>query len=147
MDAGISDNYGLSDATIFLKVFREWIMENTEKVVVLAIRDSPKDIEIETAKPNNLLEKFFSPIQGVYRSWDQVQTIKNIQHFDMVKTLYQGQLHRVDFTYVGGDTRASLSWRLTEREKRDALEAVYNQANRKALESFAKLMKASDSIQ
>lgn len=144
-DAGISDNYGLSDATIFLKVFREWIMENTEKVVVLAIRDSPKDIEIETAKPNNLLEKFFSPIQGVYRSWDQIQTIKNVQRFDLLKTLYQDHLHRVDFTYVGGDTRASLSWRLTEREKRDVLDAIHNEANRKALLRFFSLLKATQS--
>ena len=145
-DAGISDNYGVSDAVIFLRVFKDWVLENTERVVVLAIRDSEKDPDVEGAEPNNLIGKFFSPIQGVYRSWDQVQTIKNVQRFDLLKALYEDHLQRVDFTYIAQehpdhDTRASLSWRLTEREKRNVVEAINNEVSKKALRRFQELMK------
>lgn len=148
-DAGISDNYGISDAMIYLKVFKDWIIENTSQVVLIAIRDSEKDGEIVPAKSDNLFEKFFSPIQGVYKSWDQIQTIRNEQRFDMLKTIYGDQLQRVDFEYIENKTtdfnaRASLSWRLTEREKRDILEAIHNQVNQESLTRLDSLMSTKD---
>src|SRR5690606_11204594 len=39
MDAGISDNFGLSDAVRFMFAFLEWIAENTSGVVIVSIRD------------------------------------------------------------------------------------------------------------
>ena len=147
-DAGISDNYGLSDAMIYLRVFKEWIMENTSRVVIVAIRDSEKDSEIESPGSVNLIEKFFSPIRGVYRSWDQVQSIKNDQRYDLLKALYGDHLQRVDFAYVENrnteiPTRASLSWRLTEREKQDVLGAIHNEQNLKSLHRLRALMRVT----
>ena len=46
MDAGISDNFGVDDATRFLYSFKDWIAENTSGVVILSIRDSSKENEI-----------------------------------------------------------------------------------------------------
>jgi len=145
-DAGISDNYGISDAMIYLRVFQDWITENTSRVVVLAIRDSEKEREIDQTGNVNLIGKFFSPIQGVYRSWDQIQSIKNDQRFDLIKALYGDHLQRVNFAYIatGNEefrTRASLSWRLTEREKKDVLEAIHNDANQAALQQLKELLK------
>ena len=42
MDAGISDNFGLSDAVRFVYAYKDWIDENTSGIVFLSIRDSPK---------------------------------------------------------------------------------------------------------
>lgn len=144
-DAGISDNYGIIDALIFLRVFHEWIKENTAGVVLLAIRDSEKDLEIEPTDSKNLVEKFLSPIQGVYRSWDRIQTIENEQRFDLLKSLYGEHLQRVDFAYIENrntefDSRASLSWRLTEREKKDVIKAIGTDLNKQALVRLESLM-------
>lgn len=141
-DAGISDNYGISDAMIFLHVFEEWILENTSQVVLLAIRDSEKDGAIAGGISSNLLEKFFSPIQGVLKSWDQIQTIENEQQFNLVKGRYGTHLERVDFAYTenGEDNRASLSWRLTESEKRNIVDAIHNQINQESLTRLDSLM-------
>ena len=58
----------------------------------------------------NLIQKFFSPIQGAVGSWDQVQTIKNEQRFDLIDAMYEGHLKRVEFEYQNQDAnRASLS--------------------------------------
>ena len=148
-DAGISDNYGLSDAMIYLRVFKEWVLENTSKVVVVAIRDSETDSEIENPGSINLIWKFFSPIRGTYRSWDQVQSIKNDQQYDLLKALYGDHLQRVDFAYVENrntenPTRASLSWRLTEREKQDVLGAIDNEENLRSLQRLRYLMQGID---
>lgn len=144
-DAGISDNYGISNAMIFLHVFEEWILENTSQVVVLAIRDSEKDGKISGGESSNILEKFFSPIQGVLKSWDQIQTIENEQQFNMVKGHYGSHLKRVDFAYIerkgdGGDIRASLSWRLTESEKRNIIESIHSEVNQQSLARLDSLM-------
>lgn len=139
-DAGISDNYGISDALIFLNVFKEWILENTSEVVFLTIRDSSKDEELKEAESRNILERFFSPIQSVYKSWDKVQTIKNDQFFELTKSMVGEHLRRVAFEYGqnGDGTRASLSWRLTEVEKQNIIKAIHQEKNQKVLSSLVK---------
>ncbi|MFT6970954.1 MAG: hypothetical protein ACJAXX_001521 [Roseivirga sp.] len=136
-DAGISDNYGISDATTFLHVFEDWIKENTSEVILITIRDSNKEPPIESDNSKSLVQKFFSPIQGAVGSWDQVQTIKNEQRFDLIDAVYQGQLKRVEFEYQNQNAiRASLSWRLTEREIKNILEGIQEDINQKALKKL-----------
>lgn len=138
-DAGISDNYGVVDALIFLNVFKDWILENTSEVVLMSIRDSKKNEELGPVEGQNVLERFFSPIQSAYSSWDKVQTIKNDQFFELTKASLGEHLRRVEFQYVTENSlenRASLSWRLTELEKRNILKAIHKKDNQTALKSF-----------
>jgi hypothetical protein len=136
-DAGISDNYGISDAITFLHVFEDWIKENTSEVILLTIRDSSKEPTIETDNSTSLVQKFFSPIQGAVGSWDQVQTIKNEQRFDLIDAMYEGHLRRVEFEYQNQDVnRASLSWRLTDPEIQDILNGIKVDLNQKSLRSL-----------
>lgn len=138
-DAGISDNYGVVDALIFLNKFEDWIKENTSEVVLLTIRDSKKEEELQPMQQQNILQRFFSPIQSVYKSWDKVQTIKNDQWFEMTKERFGNQLQRVELQYaVPDENRASLSWRLTEIEKKDILDAIYLPENQAALKQLEK---------
>ncbi|MBO3698624.1 patatin-like phospholipase family protein [Roseivirga sp. E12] len=139
-DAGISDNYGVVDALIFLNVFKDWILENTSEVVLLSIRDSEKNEELGPVGGENFLERFFSPIQSAYSSWDKVQTIKNDQFFELTKSRMGDHLKRVEFQYVseeGLEERASLSWRLTELEKRNILKAIHKKKNQNILRSLS----------
>ncbi len=137
-DAGISDNYGIHDALLFVDVFKDWIKENTSEVVLLSIRDSEKIEGIEPTEPMNVIERFLSPIQNVYSSWDKVQTIKNDQLYEMMEGLMDGHLKRIEFelTPISTDRekdRASLSWRLTELEKQGIIKAIGSPKNQKGL--------------
>lgn len=133
-DAGISDNYGIVDALTFLNVFQDWIKENTSKVTFITIRDSAKEEELSAPEPQNIMERFFSPIQSVYKSWDKVQTIKNDQWYELTKEIFQDHLERVEFEYTYGEnSRASLSWRLTEFEKQNIIESIHYLDNQRAL--------------
>ena len=141
-DAGISDNYGVVDALIFLNVFKEWILENTSEVVLVAIRDSEKNAELGPVESENILERFFSPIQSAYSSWDKVQTIKNDQFFELTKSQFGDHLKRVEFEYgkdEGLEQRASLSWRLTELEKRNIIKAIHQKSNKIRLSGLSEL--------
>ena len=137
-DAGISDNYGIHDALLFIEVFKDWIKTNTSEVLLLSIRDSEKIEAVEPPKSLNAIERFFSPIQNVYSSWDKVQTIKNDQLFKIIEKDMDGHLRRIEFEltpmHTGqGMSRASLSWRLTELEKRGILNAISAPNNQKRL--------------
>nr|WP_262922711.1 patatin-like phospholipase family protein [Roseivirga pacifica] len=136
-DAGISDNYGVVDALIFLEAFKDWIKENTNEVVLLAVRDSKKSEELAAVKSQNIVERFFSPIQSVYKSWDKVQTIKNDQWYELVKASFGDQLQRVEIQYAADpEDRASLSWRLTELEKKDIIESIHRPVNQESLKKL-----------
>ena len=138
-DAGISDNYGISDALIFLQVFSEWLKENTSGITLLSIRDSPKLEDLKIAKPQNILQQLFSPIQSVYKSWDKVQSIKNDQWYDMTQQAFGGHLKRIEIEYRNLPLeRVSLNWRLTEVEKRSLLKAIHTAFNQKALRKLSR---------
>ncbi len=136
-DAGISDNYGIVDGLIFLNVFKDWIKENTSEVVFITIRDSKKDEELSAPESQNIMERFFSPIQSVYKSWDKVQTIRNDRWYELTKNVFADHLKRVEFEYSYGESdRASLSWRLTEFEKKNIIESIHFIENQRALQKL-----------
>ena len=162
MDSGISDNFGIEDATRFLYVFQDWIAENTSGVVLLSIRDSEKDSPIEKNLSPTLFQKFFTPIRNIYKNWTYIQDIKNDNLIEFAKTWFEGDIHRVDLQYIPRTIfkdepvkteaqenkklekeeieRASLNWRLTTREKNNILDNIYLNINQKALSRLQNLL-------
>ncbi len=143
-DAGISDNFGVADALTYLHVFKDWILENTSGVILLTIRDSEKEPEITSIEKESLFQRLFSPLKGVYDNWDYVQTIKNEKQYDVLKSTMGDHVNRVEFEYrlnLDGSPkdRASLSWRLTEREKKNIIRAIEHPLNQKSLHSLRTL--------
>jgi len=141
-DAGISDNFGVSDALTFLNTFSDWIQANTSEVILLTIRDSEKEPGIRTVERESIAQRFFSPLQGVYGNWDDVQSIKNEKLYGFLKDVYRGHLSRVEFEYVKDhdetdEMRASLSWRLTAAEKKDIIQTINHSINQHALNKMA----------
>ena len=155
MDSGISDNFGIEDATRFLYVFREWIADNTSGVVFVSVRDSEKDSPIEKNVSPTLFQKFFTPIRNIYKNWTYIQDIKNDNLIEFAKTWYEGKIERVDLQYIPRTIfkdepvqteaqenkklekeeieRASLNWHLTTREKKNILDNIYLNINQEAL--------------
>lgn len=153
MDAGLSDNFGIRDAVNFLYVFREWIAENTSGVVFIEIRDSEKDVEIEKKEAPSILQKFTSPIGGLYSNWDYFQDINNDNFIEYAKAWFDNEIYVVDFQYIPKPKywgklkdknidpekveashkadRAALSWHLTTREK-ESLKRTIEEGNNQA---------------
>lgn len=151
MDAGLSDNYGIRDAVKFLYVFKDWISENTSGVVLVSIRDSEKNKEIEKKIETSIFQKMTTPIGSLYNNWDYMQDLNNDNILEYTEKLYDGNLHLVEFQYIPKpvhvnqkklskeieeknlERRAALSWHLTTREKESIKRTILEDNNQKAL--------------
>jgi hypothetical protein len=146
MDAGLTDNYGVSDAIRFLYVFRDWIAQNTAGVVFLNIRDDVKITEIPPYKEQHYLQKAFTPIQKILGNMNNLQDINNDNHIEYARTWFGGNIHVLEFEYQDPveNSKASLNWRLTTKEKESIKKAVYAPSNSKALEKLNLLLLANE---
>jgi hypothetical protein len=158
MDAGLSDNFGVSDAVRFLHIFRDWISTNTSGVIILSIRDTPKDAPIEKNTDQSLFEKIVTPIGSLYQNWSHLQDITNDNSLDFAQSWFNGKITRAELIYTPYQTinfgnilpkqktngkvveRVSLSWHLTEREKTSLSMAIYDFRNQRAIAQLARML-------
>ena len=159
MDAGIADNFGINDALRFMYVFNDWISEYTSGVVMVVVRDTRKITPIEEKSTPSIIDRFTNPISSVYNNLGNIQDIRNDSQIENASAWMDAPLDVVALEY---DTytlleemqfstesqkiqrreieRASLSWHLTAREKRNILENIYTSKNQRALEKLDSLL-------
>jgi hypothetical protein len=155
MDAGISDNFGLSDAARFLYAYRDWIAKNTSGIIFLSVRDSPKLGTIPKHESQNLVDAFTQPISSVYNNFEHFQDISSDMLIGYSKSWFNNKIDRIDLEYEAEDyvpilqkmdsirkhnARASLSWRLTTREKQGVIDNMASEKNQKAIRDLKKLL-------
>jgi hypothetical protein len=157
MDAGISDNFGVSDAVRFVFAFKEWIAENTSGIVFVSIRDSPKMGTIMPRTGQTLVDDFTQPISSVYNNFENFQDINSDMLIGHARTWFKAPIDRIDIEYQSesytpilqkmdsirqNNSRASLSWRLTTREKFGIEYTINSPANQDQLAKLAALVGA-----
>lgn len=155
MDAGISDNFGVSDAVRFAFAFKEWIAENTSGIVILSIRDSPKLGKIHPKTGQTIMDDITQPISSVYNNFENFQDITSDLLIGHASSWFHGKIDRIDLQYQAesytpilqkmdsirqNSARASLSWRLTTREKQGVVGAIHSETNQQQLEKLVKLL-------
>ena len=150
MDAGLSDNFGVSDAVRFIYTFHDWIEKNTSGVIILGIRDSDKDPEIEVKRKPSVWNKMFNPIGSLYSNWNLMQDFSNDNVVELLAAEMDTPVKCINFEYVPvldtekelnisdreEEGRASLSWHLTQKEKRNIEAAFFNNRNQSALKEL-----------
>ncbi len=161
MDAGISDNFGLSDAVRFMYAYREWIEENTSGVIFISIRDSPKLNTIAPAVKPNLIDGLTQPISTVYNNFENFQDINSDMAISYARSWFKGKIDRVDIQYLAenygpimskldslrqNNARASLSWRLTTREKQNIVNAIFSSQNQEQIRRLQTLLQAETTV-
>jgi len=145
MDAGISDNFGIADAIRYLYAFQDWFEKNTSGIVILSIRDSEVNKRIGLRGTKSLIEKFSNPISSIYINFENLQDISNNDKIVFAKSWYKGTIQKIVLSYIPqsltGDpkdvARASLSWRLTTREKKDIRKSIHLKPNQDALRKLS----------
>ena len=155
MDAGISDNFGIADAVRFIYPFRDWIAANTAGIVIVSIRDSPKLTPVSPQQNNDIIDAFTQPISSVYNNFENFQDITNDDLLGYARSWFKGPIERVDIQYMPTsyvtilqqmdsirqhNARASLSWRLTTREKQGVVETIHAPANQEAIRRLVQLI-------
>jgi hypothetical protein len=155
MDAGISDNFGLSDAVRFMYAFKTWIAQNTSGVVVLSIRDSPKLGVINADASQTIVDDVTQPISSVYNNFENFQDITADLLIGQARSWLDVPIHRIDLQYQSesyvpilqsmdsirqNNARASLSWRLTTREKQGIIYNVNTPSNKEQMKKLLELI-------
>jgi len=150
MDAGLSDNFGITNAVQFIDFFREWIDANTDGVLFVIIRDSEKELEIEKTEGRSLVQRALNPIGGIFNSWDFIQDNNNDIFIDFLRQTMRQPVDIVEFKYLpetnstkanaSSKERASLSWHLTKNEKSSIRKTIYSNFNKKSLHKLQKLL-------
>lgn len=150
MDAGISDNFGVSDAVRFIHVFKKWIAENTGGIVMVVIRDTKSNSPIENRPNPSIIDRITYPIASVYNNLITMQDINNDVRIEQMKDWFDGELDVIEIAYdsFDGNTnesksskekeieRASLSWHLTSKEKKNIIENINIESNQKAIKKL-----------
>lgn len=156
MDAGVSDNFGLSTTARFMYSFRDWINENTSGVILLSIRDSPKLGPIPPQQGQTIIDNITQPISNVYNNLENFQDINNDALIGQATTWLNTPLERIELQYQSDENyvpilqkmdsirqnnaRASLSWRLTMREKQSVMNNIHSARNRAELDKLKRLL-------
>lgn len=155
MDAGISDNFGLNDAVRFLYCYKDWISSNTDGVVFVSIRDSPKLATIQPRKGETIVDNLTQPISSVYNNFENFQDITSDLLIGHARTWCNVPIDRVDIQYQAefyspalqkmdsirqNNARASLSWRLTTREKQNIISTITSEANQESIRHLQELL-------
>jgi hypothetical protein len=124
MDAGLRDNFGSKTSMQFLYTFKDWINEHTSGVVIVQTRDIQKGFEAEESEPS-MLSQFTAPLGTVYGNFTKIQDYNSDQMMRYLSAWLENDIDLVTLQLnQNADSKISLSWHLTEAEKRRILSAV-----------------------
>jgi hypothetical protein len=146
MDAGFLDNYGILAATRFLQVYKDWIKENTSGVMLVQISSSERIEQIRTSKQRGIVESILNPlgIAGKVLALQEFEHDNNIgfmydllgdEYFEMVRFIYSPPTEK-------NRLAASVSFHITEREKKDIKQAFYTDDNQSSLRQVLDALQA-----
>ena len=139
VDAGNFDNYGMVDAVKFIHVFREWLRVNTSGVVLLAIRDHSLGKRAFDDTNMTLFHQLLLPVLSTQRNATSMQALRNQEHLQQLQALLNLPVYVVALSYIPDNEdekdnfKASLSWRLTSKEKASIIDNIHKKHNQEAL--------------
>ncbi len=148
-DGGIFDNFGITDAVQFIRVFQDWIEKHTSGVVLVTIRGTAKEQEVSRGALKYLPSKRNNPIDTLQNTWLNIQDIRNENLIKLADTNLGHSVEVIEFQYAAirqGQSKyaqpkeASLKWYLTNREKQHIIQSIHTQDNQSALERLQKLL-------
>lgn len=142
MDAGLRDNYGVEMAVRFINVFSDWINTNTSGVVVVQIRDIIKEKPIKDFEYKTFISRFLSPLGNLYSNVTITQDYQHDYMLNAISNVLQNKLEVVRFDYMPLDNekKASMSFRLSEKEIEHVLKSAVNQQNQQSFRRLTELL-------
>ena len=142
MDAGIKDNFGQETSFRFIDHFRDWLINNTSRIIILQIRDRGIDYGQHTIENISMVDMITRPATILEHSWHNFQDFNHSNEYNYLKNSLGDQLHRLTFTYVPSkeEQAAALNFHLTASEKRDVINSFHSTENQKVLVSLMSLI-------
>ena len=143
MDAGLRDNYGLETTLRFIENFKDWLKENTGKVIILQMRDRLQDNWQEPFETGSVTDFLVKPGTMLQHNWYKLQDFSETDQYSYMQADFGQLLQRISFMYVpkAEQKGAALNFHLTAREKRDIMLSFKNNFNQDAMRKVLELLK------
>jgi len=140
IDAGVRDNEGFELSLRYIFENREWLKQNTSGVVVVQVKaNRPDEIPIKD-KSATRLDKLVLPISGVVTSFHNLQIYNKGLLMQLSREDLKLPIELVRFSLFEKRDDISLSWHLTESEKKYILNTFETDFNQNALDSLEKYL-------
>ena len=141
MDAGLRDNFGVKNSVKFLYTFRKWIADNTSGVVFIQIRDSRKQPEVEVEKEKSFLASLSAPVETIYKNLFLTQDYDHDQLIQYTSEWFSGNVDVLNMVLDNTkEKQLSLSWHLTESEKKTTYNSILSSQNQEAIQRLKQLI-------
>ena len=142
MDAGFRDNTGIETSVKFIYTFKHWIEANCSKVVLVEIRDKPQGGWSREKDDKNIFDLVTRPALLTQNNLFRFQEYQQIRQLERLKAIMGQSFERVVFEYKPKDEShpASLSFHLTQREKRDIILSLNHESNRYSFKRVQKFL-------
>ena len=141
MDAGMRDNFGTLTTLKYIYTFRNWISTNTSGVVIIEIRDRFKEYSVKKSSLETTLQSLFTPFGALYNNLTTVQTYNEDDLLMYASAWFDGTIDIVPFQLKNEEKDPiSLSWHLTEKEKKQIIDAIHLPENTQSIELLKKLL-------
>lgn len=144
MDGGLRDNYGVETSLRFLSHMQKWIEANTRGVLVIQIRDRLDGGWENPYEYDDLAENAIKPFFLLQHNW-----YKMMEYFqtDMSSYFVSNSgfpIQKITFQYIPSteDTKAALSFHLTQQEKADIASSMNSKHNQESFTQVAQLLNA-----
>lgn len=144
IDAGVRDNEGLELALRYLHHFKPWIKENTKGVLILQIKANRPDEIAISGNDQTRLDQLTLPIKGVFQSFNNLQVYNKVLISELSNEILDFPVEILRFSLSVKKDNVSLSWHLTETEKRNINAAFNHLNNQTELEKLEYLLHNSD---
>lgn len=142
MDAGIRDNNGVKTTLEYIYELRDWIKENTSGVVIVQMRDQKKLLRNETVPGISLYGKLTVPFMAMSKNFTKTQDYDAEESMKFAFGDFDFPIDLLTFNLrIVEQTKISLSWHLTENEKKIIKYAIFNEDNQMEFKRFIELIK------
>ncbi len=141
LDAGMRDNFGLETSLKYMYTFRNWITTNTSGVIIIQIRDKKKEAPIDENPTRDILQNSLLPIGLLYSNLFNIQDFNQNQLLQYASLWFDQKVNIVNFIMKRDQKdNISLSWHLTNKEKRQILESIDLQENQESIKKLKELL-------
>jgi Patatin-like phospholipase len=138
MDAGLRDNFGEETSLRFIENFSDWIKENTSGVLIIQLRDRPKDNWYRPFENSDISDVLIKPGTMLQHNWFKLQDYGVTQQYSYLHHQLDTALQQLTLMYIPEkeEQGAALNFHLTAREKRDIKASFYNTYNQHCLQKI-----------
>lgn len=142
MDAGLRDNFGIELSNRYIHTMRQWIMDNTSRVILLQIRDTRQYEIFPPTNMNTLGKMLADPLTVIQNKWEPFQSYGQGYTRDYLKEYFGDKLNYITLQYIpeGGKKAAALNFHVTTKEQEDILQSINHKENTKEIKKLLELL-------